>query len=191
MKHWSRAALAAVFTALLAFAGPAAAQDGNKPRVIIHTTLGDITVELYPTQAPATVANFLQYARDGHYEGTTFHRVISHFMIQGGGMTADMVQKPTREPVENEADNGMKNLRGTIAMARTNDVDSATSQFFINVEANPALDHTGTTDSRSWGYTVFGHVVEGMEVVDRIRFVKTDARDMPLEPVLIESVEVL
>lgn len=185
------AALSATFMSLLlAFASPAAAQDSDKPRVTFRTNQGEFTVELYPSQAPGTVENFLQYARDGFYEGTTFHRVISHFMIQGGGLTTDLAQKPTRESIENEADNGLKNLRGTIAMARTNDPHSATSQFFINVEANPALDHTGTADSRAWGYTVFGHVVDGMDVVDRIRFVKTDARDVPLEPVVIEAVEV-
>ncbi len=191
MSHRLRIALAALLTTLLGLAGSAFGQENGKPRVTLHTSLGDITVELYPSQAPNTVENFLQYVRDGFYEGTTFHRVISHFMIQGGGLTAELEQKPTRPPIANEADNGVKNLRGTIAMARTNDPDSATSQFFINVEANPALDHTGKTDSRSWGYTVFGHVVEGMEVVDKIRFVQTNARDVPLEPVVIESAEVL
>ena len=167
-----------------------AQQDTANPQVTIHTDRGDIRLELYPQQAPVTVENFLQYARDGFYDGTIFHRVISHFMIQGGGMTADMQKKPTREPIINEADNGVKNLRGTIAMARTNDVDSATAQFFINVEINGTLDHIGKDSSRAWGYAVFGNVIDGMDVVDDIRFVKTGPNDVPLTPVLIESVEI-
>jgi peptidyl-prolyl cis-trans isomerase B (cyclophilin B) len=164
-------------------------ETGN-PQVTIQTNHGDIRVELFPEKAPISVENFLQYARDGFYEGTIFHRIIDHFMIQGGGMTADMQRKPTRDPIINEADNGLKNVRGTIAMARTNEVNSATSQFYINVELNGSLDHTGTDDSRSWGYAVFGQVVEGMDVVDDIRFVETDQRDVPLKPVVIESVEI-
>lgn len=174
----------------LAFSTPLAAQDNQAPRLVINTTKGAITVELYPSQAPETVENFLQYANEGFYEGTTFHRVISHFMIQGGGLTEDLRPKPTRKPIPNEADNGLKNLRGTIAMARTADPDSATSQFFINVEANPELDHKGTSNPGEWGYAVFGHVVDGMNVVDKIRFVKTSAGDVPLEAVIITSVEV-
>ena len=178
--------------ALLILISPAAqAQEpADNPQVTIHTSRGDIRLELDPANAPISVANFLQYANDGFYDGTIFHRIISHFMIQGGGMTADMQRKPTREPIINEADNGLKNLRGTIAMARTNDVNSATSQFFINVEINGALDHTGPENSRSWGYAVFGRVIEGMDVVDDIRFVETGRNDVPLEPVTIESVEV-
>lgn len=167
-----------------------AQQDKGNPEVTIHTNHGDIRVELYPNEAPLTVANFLQYAKDGHYDGTIFHRIISHFMIQGGGMTADMERKPTREPIVNEADNGLKNLRGTIAMARTSEINSATAQFFINVEVNGSLDYTGKESSRSWGYAVFGRVTDGMDVVDEIRFVKTGRNDVPLETVLIESVEV-
>ena len=163
--------------------------DAGNPQVTIHTSKGDIRLELYPQESPKSVENFLQYAQDGFYEGTVFHRVISHFMIQGGGMTADMVRKPTRDPIVNEADNGLKNLRGTVAMARTNDINSATSQFFINVEVNGSLDHTSTENSRSWGYTVFGRVIDGMDIVDDIRFVETGPRDVPVEPVLIESVE--
>lgn len=165
------------------------AQDKANPEVTIHTNRGDIRLELYPEAAPKTVENFLQYANDGFYAGTIFHRVISHFMIQGGGMTPDMNRKQTRDPIINEADNGLKNLRGTIAMARTNEINSATSQFFINVEVNGALDHTGTANSRAWGYAVFGRVIDGMDVVDDIRFVPTE-RDVPTETVLIESVEV-
>jgi len=162
----------------------------DNPQVTIHTSRGDIRLELDPTNAPISVANFLQYANDGFYDGTIFHRIISHFMIQGGGMTADMQRKPTREPIINEADNGLQNLRGTVAMARTSDVNSATSQFFINVEVNGALDHTGKESSRTWGYAVFGRVIDGMDVVDDIRFVETGRNDVPLEPVTIESVEV-
>ena len=180
--------LIAVF--LLSSSVTQAQQNTDNPQVTIHTNHGDIRLELYPQQAPITVENFLQYARDGFYDGTIFHRIISHFMIQGGGMTADLKPKLTRDAIVNEADNGLKNLRGTVSMARTNDINSATSQFFINVELNGSLDHTSKEDSRSWGYTVFGVVVDGMDVVDDIRFVKTGARDLPVETVLIESVEI-
>lgn len=174
--------------------------DTSKSRVTIHTNHGDMTLELYPEESPLTVANFLQYANDGFYDGTVFHRVISHFMIQGGGMILvesesgmNMTQKPTRDPIVNEAKNGLKNERGTIAMARTSDVNSATSQFFINVELNSSLDYTSDVDpkdSRAWGYTVFGRVIDGMDVADDIRFVETGPNDVPVEPVIIESVEV-
>ncbi|HEY5776292.1 MAG TPA: peptidylprolyl isomerase [Xanthomonadales bacterium] len=174
-----------------------AQQDTSNPQVTLHTSRGDIRLELYPNEAPKTVENFLQYARDGFYNGTVFHRVISYFMIQGGGMEVvegedgwELVGKTTRDPIVNEADNGLKNLRGTVAMARTNEVDSATSQFFINVEMNGSLDHTGKEDSRTWGYAVFGRVVDGMDVVDDIRFVETGPQDVPTEPVVIESVEI-
>ena len=160
------------------------------PEVTIQTNRGDIRMELYPDKAPVSVENFLQYARDGFYDGTIFHRVISHFMIQGGGMTPDMTPKQTREPIINEADNGLKNVRGSVAMARTNDVNSATSQFYINVELNVSLDHVSKTDSRSWGYAVFGKVIDGMDVVDDIRFIETDERDIPLKPIIIQSVEI-
>ena len=177
--------------AVLMFALPVAhAQQEANPEVTLHTNHGDIRIELYPEAAPRTVENFLQYANEGFYEGTIFHRVISHFMIQGGGMTPDLKPKQTRDPIPNEADNGIKNQRGTVAMARTNDTHSATSQFFINVEVNGMLDHTGTEDSRSWGYAVFGRVIEGMDVVDDIRFVQTAANDVPNKTVIIESVEV-
>jgi peptidyl-prolyl cis-trans isomerase B (cyclophilin B) len=178
---------------LLLSAGSAWSQDdaiADNPQVTIHTNRGDIRLQLYADKAPATVENFLQYARDGFYEGTIFHRVISHFMIQGGGLTADLEPKPTRDPITNEADNGLSNRRGTVAMARTTDPHSATSQFFINVELNPSLDHSGKADSREWGYCVFGEVLEGMDVVDDIRFVETTLQDVPKETVLIESVEI-
>lgn len=166
------------------------------PSVIIHTSEGDITVELYEDQAPITVENFLDYARNGFYEGTVFHRVISGFMIQGGGFTRDLERKPTGDAIKNEADNGLSNQRGTLAMARTGDPHSATAQFFINVTDNSSsLDHRGKQSGGTWGYAVFGEVTEGMDVVDKIRFVQTEARgphqDVPVEPVVIESIEIL
>ena len=166
----------------------------DNPTAVIHTSKGDIHLELFADQAPKSVENFLAYARSGFFDGTIFHRVISHFMIQGGGFTPDMEKKPTNDPIVNEAANGLSNKRGTIAMARTNDPHSATAQFFINVQDNMNLDYTGEMNSRAWGYAVFGRVTEGMEVVDEIRFVQT-ARvgpysDVPVEPVIIESVEV-
>ncbi len=169
-----------------------AAQDN--PTVVVETSLGNITLELFRDQAPVTVDNFVQYANDGFFAGTVFHRVIQQFMIQGGGLTADLQQKSTRDPIRNEATNGLSNERGTIAMARTNVVDSATAQFFINTVNNArSLDHTGT-DARSFGYAVFGRVTDGMDVVDRIAAVPTGSqgphRDVPLEPVVITGVTV-
>lgn len=166
------------------------------PRVILHTSQGDITLELYEDQAPVTVENFLSYARKGHYDGTIFHRVIPGFMIQGGGYTPELEPKPTDAPIQNEADSGLSNQRGSIAMARANQPHSATAQFFINVVDNStSLDHRGKQSGRTWGYTVFGQVIEGMDVVDEIRFIPTEARgphqDVPIEPVVIESVEIL
>ncbi len=187
-------------TAMLAWSNGLSAQEeggedtapaSNNPRAVIHTSMGDITVELFEGEAPATVENFIAYAQDGFYNDTIFHRVISHFMIQGGGLTADMKAKPTAEPVVNESSNGLSNSRGTIAMARTSDPDSATSQFFINVQDNPTLDDRPMAP----GYTVFGKVVEGLDVVDEIRFVETTSNppyhDVPTEPVVIESVEII
>lgn len=165
------------------------------PTVVLRTSLGDIKVELYEDQAPVTVENFLAYVRDDHFDGTVFHRVISNFMIQGGGFDTEYERRETREPIVNEADNGLSNQRGTLAMARTNDPDSATAQFFINVVDNPALDHRGKASGRTWGYAVFGRVVEGMDVVDEIRFVPTEARgphqNAPVDNVVIESAEIL
>lgn len=158
----------------------------------LTTNQGVIALELDTAHAPKTCANFEQYVRDGHYDGTLFHRVIEGFMIQGGGMTEDMIPKPTRAPVENEAANGLKNRIGTIAMARTSAPHSATAQFFINVADNGFLDHPGQD---GWGYCVFGQVVDGMEVVNRIKGVPTTARhghrDVPAAPVVIEKAEVL
>ena len=143
----------------------------QNPVVLMQTSKGDITIELDTEKAPLTVANFLGYVNEGFYDGTIFHRVIENFMIQGGGMTAGMEQKKTKAPVKNEADNGLKNSRGTIAMARTQVVDSATAQFFINVVDNDFLDHQAKTPS-GYGYAVFGRVIDGMDAVDAIRVIE-------------------
>lgn len=160
----------------------------------LHTNFGVIGLELDHEKAPKTAANFEQYVRDGFYDGTIFHRVIDGFMIQGGGFDADMQQKETREPIENEAANGLKNDRYTIAMARTMQPHSASAQFFINVKDNDFLNHT-KPDLHGWGYAVFGKVVEGTEVVDEIKGVKTGNRaghqDVPLEPVVITKAEIV
>ena len=170
----------------------AAAQDN--PVVVIETSLGTITVELDRAKAPLSVENFLQYAGDGHYNGTIFHRVIEGFMLQGGGFTPDMQQKPVRGPIKNEATNGLTNDRGTLAMARTGVVDSATSQFFINTGTNNGfLNNTGTTQD-TYGYAVFGKVTDGIDVVDKIEGVATGTRgpysDVPNTPIEILSVTV-
>ena len=164
----------------------------EQPMVILKTTLGDITIKLFPDKAPITVANFLAYVDSGHYNGTVFHRVIDGFMIQGGGFNRWMLQKPTQAPIKNEAANGLQNKRGTIAMARTSVVDSATSQFFINVVDNAFLDFK-SPDPRGFGYCVFGEVVSGMDVVDQIKAVRTGVKngmaDVPLQTVEILSAE--
>jgi len=161
------------------------------PYVVIETNYGAITLELDEEKAPLSVANFLAYADAGHYNGTIFHRVIKDFMIQGGNFSPEMGPKPTRPPIKNEATNGLRNLRGTIAMARTGVVDSATSQFFINLKDNDFLDHKNTT-TRGFGYAVFGKVVKGMEVVDKIGTSPTHTfkrfRDVPVETVVIQKV---
>ncbi|HET7842679.1 MAG TPA: peptidylprolyl isomerase [Xanthomonadales bacterium] len=166
------------------------------PKVRFNTTKGAIVVEVYPDKAPKSVENFLQYVKDKHYDGTLFHRVIDNFMIQGGGFTTDLKPKPTRAAVANEANNGLSNLRGTIAMARTGDPNSATSQFFINVADNTRLDYVSSENGYTWGYAVFGKVVEGMEVVDQIKAVETVAQqplgaNVPKEPVVIESAQIV
>jgi len=157
------------------------------PVVEIKTNMGTILVELNSQRAPVTVANFLQYVKDKQYDNTIFHRVISGFMIQGGGFTKDLVEKPTRAPIKNEADNGLTNSIGAIAMARTGDPQSATAQFYINVANNTSLDYTEPSD-RGWGYTVFGKVVQGMDVVLKISKLPTDQSDTPLQTVVIQSV---
>lgn len=175
-----------VSAAALCLIGPAAAQ--SAPKVKLSTSAGDIVLELYPDKAPRTVDNFLQYVRDKHYDGTVFHRVISDFMIQGGGFTPELQQKPTREPIALEANNGLKNDRGTIAMARTSNPNSATAQFFINVVDNRSLN-APMPDGH--GYAVFGKVISGLDVVDKIRATATGNKGMhqnvPLTPILINS----
>jgi len=172
---------------------PAAGQAAN-PRVALKTTLGEIVVELYPDKAPLSVQNFLGYVNEGFYKGTVFHRVIPGFMIQGGGLTAGLSQKPTRTPVKNEATNGLKNERGTIAMARTADPHSATAQFFINVADSDFLNHREQSP-QGWCYAVFGRVVQGMDVVDKIVAVPTTTvgpyQNVPVKPVVIESAELV
>jgi len=162
--------------------------------ILLHTTLGDIELELYPDKAPATVANFVQYVKSGHYNDTIFHRVINGFMIQGGGFDENMNQKPTKGPVKNEAENGLKNDVGTIAVARTQNPHSATAQFFINLGDNDFLNYKSSTVA-GWGYTVFGKVKVGMDVVEKIAEVKTGTRvmykDVPVEPVIIKSAEIV
>ena len=163
-------------------------------RVLMKTLLGDMTLELDADKAPATVANFVEYAQNGHYDGTIFHRVINNFMVQGGGFDTDMRQKGTNAPIQNEANNGLKNDRGTIAMARTMDPHSATAQFFINVSDNDFLNFSGE-NMQGWGYAVFGRVVDGEDVLDKIRVVPTGSQaghqDVPTDPIVIESVTVL
>lgn len=167
--------------------------EGN-PTAVIRTSVGDIHLELLADKAPISVENFINYANSGTYDGTIFHRVISNFMIQGGGFTQEMEKKATREPITNEANNGLSNDRGTISMARTNHPHSATTQFFINTQDNPNLNHTDESSSRAWGYAVFGRVTEGMDVVDEIRFVETTRKppysDVPVEAVIIQTIEI-
>ena len=182
--------IAGMITVELVFAGEKEMLNTANPRVVMETSEGVIKIELWADKASATVKNFLRYVDEKFYDGTIFHRVIDNFMIQGGGFTADMQQKPTHQPIKNEATAELKNDRGTIAMARTQDIHSATCQFFINVKDNAFLNHTDDT-LRGFGYAVFGKVMEGMEVVDRIRKVKTTTsgpyRDFPEKPVVIKK----
>lgn len=184
-----------VLALLISFSqGGAVEKKQPNPVVVLETSMGDITVELNQESAPKTVANFLEYVKADFYKDTIFHRVIKGFMIQGGGLTADMTQKPTRPPVENEAANGEKNLKGTIAMARTSDVHSATAQFFINTVNNPFLDHRSQT-REGFGYCVFGKVTAGMDVVEKIENSPTGSkgmyRDVPTSPVIIKNVKLI
>ena len=162
--------------------------------ILMTTTVGSMTLELDADNAPKTVENFLSYVSNGFYDGTIFHRVINNFMVQGGGFTADMEQKAAQAPIENEANNGLENALGTIAMARTQDPHSATAQFFINVQDNDFLNHTGE-NMQGWGYAVFGKVTDGEDVLDKIRCVQTGSQaghqDVPVEPIIIESVTVI
>lgn len=181
----------AALAAMIAVSGEARAAN---PRVRLDTTMGVVVLELTPRLAPRTVENFLQYVNDGFYDGTVFHRVIKGFMIQGGGLTAEMERKPTRPPIENEADNGLENRPGSIAMARTGDPHSATAQFFINTADNASLDFKEKS-VQGWGYCVFGRVVQGMDVVSAIEAVETGRkaghRDVPVAPVVIRSATVV
>lgn len=182
-------------TAVLCTAvGAGSALAGTASTVTIETNLGNITVELYPDKAPKTVENFLNYVNDGHYEGTIFHRVIPGFMVQGGGFTQDFKQKSTKSPIKNEADNGLKNNRGTLAMARTSDPNSASTQFFINLVDNSFLDYSAPT-TQGWGYAVFGKVITGMDIVDQIAKTPTGragpfASDVPKTAVIINKITV-
>ncbi len=190
----TRQILIATIVSVGFLAGLALAQAPASTKVLMKTSKGDITIELNAAKAPITVKNFLSYVQDGYFAGTIFHRVIPGFMIQGGGLTADMHEKASKPAIKNEAGNGLKNNRGTIAMARTPEVDSATCQFFINLVNNNGLDHKDDTEN-GFGYCVFGKVVAGMDVVDAIAKVKTGNRsghqNVPLEPITILSVEIL
>ncbi|MDB5773897.1 MAG: ppiB1 [Herbaspirillum sp.] len=191
MKFTRRALLScAAATLAVSFAYPATAAP-DAPHVTLKTNMGSIVIELYPQKAPMTVGNFLEYVKDGQYNGTIFHRVIGNFMIQGGGFDQKMHEKPTRPPIKNEANNGLKNTVYTVAMARTSAPHSATAQFFINTADNDMLDYPGQD---GWGYAVFGKVVGGTDVVDRIKQVKTGSngmyQDVPVTPVMIESATV-
>ena len=179
----------------LCLCGPLpASAAGADPVVKLETNYGDILLRLDARKAPMTVSNFVQYVKAGHYDGTIFHRVIKDFMIQGGGMTASLREKTTRAPIKNEADNGLRNRKYTIAMARTSDPHSATAQFFINVKDNSFLDHR-SKDPQGWGYAVFGKVIRGQDVVDQIAAVKTGSRgyyeDVPMQPVIIKRATIV
>ena len=195
-KPAAKAPAKATAPAKKAAEAPASEADKTASKVLIKTSLGDMTVELYPDKAPKTVENFLAYVNAKFYDGTIFHRVIDNFMIQGGGFTRDLHQKPTRPAIPNEAKNGLSNTRGTLAMARTGDPNSATAQFFINVVDNPRLDYTSDASGATWGYAVFGKVVSGLDVVDKIKAVPTGAQgpfksDVPTTPVVIEKASVV
>ena len=183
--------LALFVSVLLQAAAPAQPANPANPVVVLETSLGDIVIELRQDRAPVSVQNFLAYAKSGHYDGTIFHRVLKGFMIQGGGYTPDMESKPTRPPIRNEATNGLRNMRGTVAMARSAAVRSATAEFFINVEDNSQLNHRGITPDQ-YGYAVFGRVLEGMDVVDKIAAVPVRPADgheaLPVQPVVIKRV---
>lgn len=187
------AAFLSAVSLLLASIGVATAHSGDKVMVEMHTSKGLITLALDAEKAPVTVANFIDYVKSGHFDGTIFHRVIPGFVIQGGGMESGMKEKPTQKPIENEADNGLKNVTGSICMARTNDPHSATSQFFINLKDNQFLDHTEKSP-QGWGYAVFGQVTDGMDVVEAIAAVQTGNagfhQDVPVEDIVVEKVTI-
>jgi peptidyl-prolyl cis-trans isomerase A (cyclophilin A)/peptidyl-prolyl cis-trans isomerase B (cyclophilin B) len=176
--------------------GAAPAVPAIAPKVLLHTSQGDITVELYPDKAPKSVDNFLQYVKDGFYSGTVFHRVIPGFMVQGGGFSKDLQVKRTRAPVRNEANNGLSNMKYTVAMARTSDPQSAAAQFFINLVDNKRLDYTADTNGLTWGYAVFGKVIKGQDVVDKIAAIPTGPKgpfpsDVPTTLVTIDKAEIV
>ena len=187
------AAFLSAVSLVLASIGVATANSGDKVMVEMHTSKGLITLELDAEKAPVTVANFIEYVNSGHFDGTIFHRVIPGFVIQGGGLESGMKEKPTQAPIENEADNGLKNVTGSICMARTNDPHSATSQFFINLKDNQFLDHTEKSP-QGWGYAVFGQVTGGMDVVEAIAAVQTGNagfhQDVPVEDIVVEKVTI-
>lgn len=187
------AAFLSAVSLVLASIGVATANSGDKVMVEMHTSKGLITLELDAEKAPVTVANFIEYVNSGHFDGTIFHRVIPGFVIQGGGLESGMKEKPTQAPIENEADNGLKNVTGSICMARTNDPHSATSQFFINLKDNQFLDHTEKSP-QGWGYAVFGQVTDGMDVVEAIAAVQTGNagfhQDVPVEDIVVEKVTI-
>lgn len=194
MRTFATVCLALALTVMVPGPGSRAQAAGGHPVIKLQTSQGDIVLELDAEKAPVTVENFVRYVKDGHYDGTIFHRVIPNFMIQGGGFDADMRQKETRDPIKNEADNGLKNDKYTIAMARTPDPHSASAQFFINVKDNDFLNFSAPT-ANGWGYAVFGKVTDGFDVVDAIAKVKTGNRgphgDVPVEPVVITRAEVV
>lgn len=185
-----------VFALLSTVVATTAAEPTGKaaPRITFETSHGNFTIELFPVEAPLSSANFLQYAKDGHFDGTIFHRVIPGFVIQGGGFDESMNRKATREPISNEADNGLKNLRGTLSMARTQDPNSASSQFFVNLVDNDFLDHSSKTP-RGWGYAVFGQVTDGMDTIDKIAASETGRvggmSDVPLQPIVVRQARVV
>ena len=187
------AAFLSAVSLVLASIGVATANSGDKVMVEMHTSKGLITLELDAEKAPVTVGNFIEYVNSGHFDGTIFHRVIPGFVIQGGGLESGMKEKPTQAPIENEADNGLKNVTGSICMARTNDPHSATSQFFINLKDNQFLDHTEKSP-QGWGYAVFGQVTGGMDVVEAIAAVQTGNagfhQDVPVEDIVVEKVTI-
>lgn len=189
-----RLCVSLALSVILAVPAFAAESTPPSPAVKLETTMGDIIIRMDSAKAPETVQNFLNYVKSGHYDGTIFHRVISNFMIQGGGMTPDMKEKPTNKPIKNEAANGLKNKKYTIAMARTSNPNSATSQFFINVKDNDFLDYKAPT-REGWGYAVFGKVIKGQDVVEKIKAVATGNRgmhqDVPREPVIIKKASII
>lgn len=193
-KHFAKISLSAILACSLSLSVAYAQSAKSLPQVQFTTSMGTFTVELEPEKAPKTVANFLNYVNSGFYTGTIFHRVINNFMVQGGGFTKDLLQKPTRAPISIESNNGLKNTKYSIAMARTNDPNSATAQFFVNVKDNAMLDYPSRD---GFGYTVFGRVVAGMDTIDNIKFVETNAHiptqmtDVPVKAIVIESAKVI